>query len=303
MSEGIPPEVMWSAAVSGLVLVIGSIRILVGGEGRAVDKLILFGTVCYAAPLAGFGTEHFTLTRAIASIVPSWIPWHDFWAYLVGACFIAAGLSMAAGVLARWAASAVAATFLLFVIVMDLPAWARAPNNDFAVTLALRELSFSGGALALAATSMRGRTGPANTLAAIARYAIAIGLVWFSFEQFRRGDHVPALPLPRVTPSYVVGGAVWTSLCAAIYAVGGVCLLAAWRPRAAAIALGATVLVVVLVVYVPIGVVDRARLDQGYNYVADTLMYGGALLMLAGAMPRQRQPDATAADRDTSGPP
>jgi hypothetical protein len=48
-----------------------------------------------------------------------------------------------------------------------------------------------------------------------------------------------------------------------------------------------TVLLVVLVVYVPIGVVERASLDKGLNYLADTLMYGGAVLLLAGAMPRE----------------
>jgi len=42
-----------------------------------------------------------------------------------------------------------------------------------------------------------------------------------------------------------------------------------------------------LVVYVPIGVVERASLDNGFNYVADTLMFAGAVLMLAGARPRE----------------
>jgi hypothetical protein len=48
-----------------------------------------------------------------------------------------------------------------------------------------------------------------------------------------------------------------------------------------------TVLFVVLVVYVPIAVVERASLDS-LNYMADTLMYCGAVLLLAGAMPQNR---------------
>jgi hypothetical protein len=56
---------------------------------------------------------------------------------------------------------------------------------------------------------------------------------------------------------------------------------------AAATWLGLTVLLMVLVVYVPIGVVERASLDKGLNYVADTLMYAGTVLLLAGAMPRE----------------
>jgi hypothetical protein len=49
---------------------------------------------------------------------------------------------------------------------------------------------------------------------------------------------------------------------------------------------GLTVLFLVLVVYVPIAIVERASLDNGLNYMADTMMFCGAVLMLAGAMPR-----------------
>jgi len=38
---------------------------------------------------------------------------------------------------------------------------------------------------------------------------------------------------------------------------------------------------------VPIGVVERASLDNGLNYVFDTLMFCGTVLLLAGAMPRE----------------
>jgi hypothetical protein len=50
-----------------------------------------------------------------------------------------------------------------------------------------------------------------------------------------------------------------------------------------------TVLFVVLFVYVPIGVVERASLDKGLNYLADTLMFCGTILLLAGAMPQDRR--------------
>ncbi|HXJ15062.1 MAG TPA: hypothetical protein VNH19_22545, partial [Candidatus Limnocylindrales bacterium] len=83
----IPSTVIWSYSVGGVVLAIGLVAIFLRGgwqKARGLDKLILFGPLFYAAPLAAFGTEHFTLTAAIASIVPQWIPWHLFWAYFVG---------------------------------------------------------------------------------------------------------------------------------------------------------------------------------------------------------------------------
>jgi uncharacterized membrane protein YphA (DoxX/SURF4 family) len=101
------------------------------------------------------------------------------------------------------------------------------------------------------------------------------------------GDHVPGIPLEPATPAWVYGHAIWTYMAAVIYAAAGSLLLAGKKTPAAATWLGLTVLFVELVVYVPIGVVERASLDNGLNYLADTLMFCGALLLLAGAMPRE----------------
>src|SRR5499427_248600 len=130
----IPREVNWCYLVFGVVLAIGLVTIFLRGDwqrARGIDKLMLFGPIFYAAPLAAFGTEHFTLTKIIASLVPAWIPWHLFWAYFVGACFIAAALSLVTGIQARLAASLLGLTFFLFVVLMDAPAWARHPENRF----------------------------------------------------------------------------------------------------------------------------------------------------------------------------
>jgi len=286
----IPSQVIWSYSVGGVILAIGLVTIFLRGnwqKARGFDKLILFGPLFYAAPIAAFGTEHFTLTKIIASLVPAWIPWHLFWAYFVGACFIAAALSLVTGIQARLAASLLALTFFLFVVLMDVPGWARDPSNRFGLTLALRELAFSGGPLALAASlSGSWRERARRIPATIARYFVAIPVLFYSFEQFLHGDHVPGVPLEPLTPSYIFGHAIWTYLAAVAYAITGILLLVGKKTRAAATWLGLTVLFVELVVYVPIGVVERASLDKGLNYVFDTLMFCGAAFLLAGAMPR-----------------
>jgi uncharacterized membrane protein YphA (DoxX/SURF4 family) len=287
----IPSTVIWSYLAFGLALAIGLVTIFLRGDwqkARGLDKLILFGPLFYAAPLAAFGTEHFTLTKAIASIVPQWIPWHLFWAYFVGACFIAAALSLVTKVQARLSASLLALTFFLFVVLMDAPGWAHNPGDRLGLTLTLRELSFSGGALALAASlAEQGRERGEHVLATIARYFVAIPVLFYSFEQFMHADHVPGVPLERLTPEWIFGHAIWTYLAAMVYAVAGILLLVGKKTRAAATWIGLTVLFVELVVYVPIAVVGRASLDNGLNYMADTLMYCGAILLLAGAMPRE----------------
>ncbi|HXJ14184.1 MAG TPA: hypothetical protein VNH19_18055 [Candidatus Limnocylindrales bacterium] len=297
----IPGEVIWSYFAGGVVLAVGLVAIVFRGDwqkARGFDKLILFGPLFYAAPVAAFGVEHFTLTEAVASIIPAWIPWHQFWVYFLGGCFIAAALSVVTRIQARLAAGLLGLTFFLFVVLMHGPGWAQDPGNRFALTVALRELSFSGGALALAAslTGERRERGP-DLLATIARYLVAIPVLFFSFEQFMHGQNVPGVPLKPLTPEYVFGHAIWTYVAAVVYAVTGILLLVGKKTRIAATWLGLTVLFVELVVYVPIGVVERASLSKGLNYVADTLMFCGTVLLLAGAMPRKMQQREVAADQ------
>jgi uncharacterized membrane protein YphA (DoxX/SURF4 family) len=286
----IPDTVSWSYFVFATVLAIGLVAISLRGgwqKARGFDKLLLLGPLFYAAPLAAFGTEHFTVTEAIASIVPAWIPWHHFWAYFVGACFIAAGLSLVTGIQARIAAILLGLTFFLFVALMHGPNWAHDPRNRFALAVALRELSFSGGALALASSfTGQWRERGTHVLATIGRYFVAVPAVFFSLEQFLHGKYVPGIPLDRLTPDYVYGHAFWTYLAAVVYAIAGTLLLVGKKTRAAATWMGLTVLLLELVVYVPIGVVDRASLI-GLNYVADSLMFCGTVLLLAAAMPRE----------------
>lgn len=172
------------------------------------------------------------------------------WVYLVGACFIAAALSLVTGIRARLAASLLALTFFLFVVLMDAPGWAHHPRNRFALTFVLRELSFSGGPLALAATlSERRREG------GLAHRCYDCALLCCDSRPIFQLRAVPA----RRSRS---------------------------RHTARTIDSRVDLFFIELVVYVPIGVVERASLDNGLNYVADTLMFCGAVLLLAGAMPR-----------------
>ena len=285
----IPSTVIWSYLVFWTVFAIGLVTMFVRGDwqkARGLDKLILFGPLFYAAPIAAFGTEHFTLAKIIASIVPAFIPWHMFWTYFVGACFIAAGLSLVTKIQARLAASLLALTFFLFVVLMDAPGLARNPQNRFALALMLRELAFCGGPLALAA-SLSGEGRGSRVFATIARYFVAIPVLVYSIQQFMHGDHVPGVPLEPLTPTWIFGHAIWTYVAAVGYAIGGVLLLIGKKTRAAATWVGLTVLFVEIVVYVPIAIVERASLDKGLNYFADTLMFCGTVLLLAGAMPRE----------------
>ncbi len=286
----IPRQVLAPDLVGGAVFVIGIVVLFLGGRwstARGLDKLILLGPIFYAVAIAAFGTEHFTTIGVIASIIPSWIPWHLFWAYFVGICLIAAGLSLVAGIQTRLAASLLALMFFLFVCLMDAPGWVHQPTNRFATALMLREFSFSGGPLGLAVSLGLGAQTSRRYLAAIARCFVAIPILYYSCEQFLHADHVPGIPLELVTPTWIPANIFWTYLTAAVYLIAGPLLLIGWRSRAAATVLGGIVLLGVLAVYVPMGIVERATMDLGLNYPMDTLMFCGTVLMVAAAMPRR----------------
>src|SRR5438067_11616117 len=135
---GMPAIAFWMYVSASLLFIIGLIKIF--GElpqEQGVDKIMPFGRMFFAIPMAVFGSEHFTATANIATLVPRWIPAHTFWVYLVGAGFICAAISIAVLVQARLAAALVGITLLIFVFVMDTPAVVANPRNRFFWALAL----------------------------------------------------------------------------------------------------------------------------------------------------------------------
>jgi hypothetical protein len=132
-------------------------------------------------------------------------------------------------------------------MLMGAPGWAQNPRKRIALTLVLRELSFSDGALVLAA-SLNVQWGERGThlLATIARYVITMRHAVFQF----RAIHARQSSLLRSAAS--TNAPFWTYLAAAVYAIVGTLLPGCEKTHPAAAWLGFTVLSVELVVDVPI---------------------------------------------------
>ena len=119
---GMAPIVFWMYVAAALLFIIGLIKTLgEWAQEHGLDKIMPFGRMFFAIPLAVFGSEHFTATAGIAALVPRWIPAHTFWVYLIGVAFLCAALSITILIQARLAAALVGMTMLIFVLVMDLP--------------------------------------------------------------------------------------------------------------------------------------------------------------------------------------
>ena len=289
----IPATVFWMYVCASLLFVVGLISVLRDlPQERGIDKIMPFGRLFFAIPLAVFGSEHFTATADIARLVPRWIPAPAFWVYLVGLGFLCAGLSIAVLVQARTAAALCGMTFLIFVLVMDLPGVVRRPDNRFLWALAMRQLAFSGGAFAFAMSpwSTRPRqpwlARPA-AWTAFPRFFIGIPSVFYGVEHLLHPANVPGVPLQKLTPEWIPGRIFLSYFVGVILILAGVSLLVNKKTRAAATFLGLTILLAVLWIYLPMVVAAPTDI-VALNYFFDTLFFCGTILLLASAMPRKK---------------
>jgi hypothetical protein len=70
--------------------------------------------------------------------------------------------------------------------------------------------------------------------------------------------------------------------------VTGACLLINKKARLAATCLGIMILLMVLVIYLPILIDIPLDIGNGLNYFADTMLFSGAALLLADALPKEK---------------
>ena len=256
-------------------------------KARGLEKILAFGSLCFAIPLAVFGAEHLARPMLIMKIVPVWMPWRLFWAYFVGIALLAAALSIALKRHVRLSATLLGIMFFLFVLMMDIPGVVAGPGNRFSWALALRELSFSGGAFALAGMqSAKWRARGTDTLVTLGRFFIAIPALFYGVENLLHPAFAPGVPLRQITPAWIPGHLWWGYFAGAVLLVAGSCMLVNRRTREAATYLGAMVLVLVLFVYLPPMIATPLAIGN-LNYFFDSLLYAGTALVLANALPKQ----------------
>jgi len=251
-------------------------------QAHGLDKIIALGPVFIAVPIAVFGTDHFLAAKAVARMVPSWIPGHLFWVYFVGACLMSAGLSLVVKKHAGLAAALFGIMLLLFEVLISIPRIVAAPSDRFAWAVALRDLAFSGGALAFAATQTEAwRTQGTHKVITFARLFIAIPIAFFGVEHFLHPEFAPGVPLSKLTPSWIPAHLLWGYLTGAVFTATGLCLIVNKEARLAATWLGLMIFLLVLVVYVPVVVANPSDIGGGLNYLVDTLLLSGSALALA----------------------
>ena len=257
-------------------------------EGRGLDKIVAMTNLCFAIPLAAFGAEHLSSGKFMLDLVPRYMPWRLFWVYFVGFALIAASLSIATKIQVRWSGLLFGIMMLLFVAMLHFPG-ALSSGSRILWTIVFRESSFGGGGLVLAGVAMGGLRGQGKSLITVGRVLIAIAAIFFGVQHFLHPLGLPGVPLEKQMPTWVPARAFIDYLTGAFLIVAGVCFLLARKTRVAATYLGAWIVLMVVVIYGPVLILALADPStavkvEGLNYFTDTLLFGGVILSLAGAM-------------------
>src|ERR1700722_14790046 len=264
-------------------------------RASGLDKVVVLSNLCFALPLAVFGAEHLSAAEFIQQGVPSYVPWHLFWAYFVGFALLAASLSIATKIQVRWSGLLFGIMMFLFVAMMDIPGALAKPGDRFGWTLLLRELAFGGGGWILAGTAMREPGRESNPAApaffvATGRVLAGIAAIFYGVETFLHPLGMPGIPLEKLMSEWIPARPLIGYLTAAILVAGGAAILLAKKTRMAATYLGTWIVLLVVFIYGPILIASlldpsTAVKVEGINYFADTLLFAGAILALASATP------------------
>jgi uncharacterized membrane protein len=277
---------------AGLVYLVAGVFIL-RKEIRAAcgwDKLIAVGPVLFAASLAAFAPEHFYGgPEYIQTMAPRWMPVHSFWPYFVGGALLAAATSLTLRKFVRLSATLLGLMFFLFVCMIYLPSLLAHLKSRLAWIFVLRDLSFAAGAWALAGLHSRSSSPrESRWMILFGRIVIAIAAIFFAIQHFLHPEFAPGVPLPKPTPPWVPLGPFWAYLTGAILLVAGAALLINRKARPAAASIGLLMTILTLLLYVPIlAMASQAHMNEEINYVADTLLFAGAALLVAGALPQR----------------
>jgi uncharacterized membrane protein YphA (DoxX/SURF4 family) len=264
-------------------------------RASGLDKVVVLSNLCFALPLAVFGAEHLSAAEFIQQGVPSYVPWHLFWAYFVGFALLAASLSIATKIQVRWSGLLFGIMMFLFVAMMDIPGALAKPGDRFGWTLLLRELTFGGGGWILAGAAMREPGRESNPAApaffvTTGRVLTGIAAIFYGVETFLHPLGMPGIPLEKLMSEWIPARPVIGYLTAAILVVAGAAILLAQKTRMAATYLGTWIVLLVVFIYGPIliaSLLDPSTAVQveGLNYFFDTLLFAGTILALASATP------------------
>ncbi|MEQ1818194.1 MAG: hypothetical protein ABL871_06240 [Terricaulis sp.] len=147
-----PAEILAVAAGAWILFWVGS------AETPLQTRAVQLGTTFFGLMLPIFGVAHFLYIAFTALMIPEWIPYRVFWAWFTGAGHVAAGLSIALGVIPRIGATLLATMFSGFVLLVHVPRVIADTDNRLEWHLLSTALLLTGAAWIVASALSRRST-------------------------------------------------------------------------------------------------------------------------------------------------
>ena len=140
------PALIVAPQIEGVWLGFGELAVLLSGgwvlfarfsslphssalEFAAGDSGVSIAKYLFAVWLIPVGLSHFFYVKETIDLIPVWIPFRAFWAYLTGAGHIATGLAVLFSVLPRVAAATEAGMLTIITLLVWVPAVFAAPRT------------------------------------------------------------------------------------------------------------------------------------------------------------------------------
>lgn len=268
-------------------------------QAHGLEKIVALRNLCFALPLAVFGTLHLFGPEFVKDLVPQYMPGRMFWVYFVGCALIAASLSIATKIGVRWSGFLVGLMMFSFVAMLYLPSGLRHLHARLTWTIVFRESSFGGAGWILAGTAIKGwRGGARSTLINVGRVLITMALIVFGIEHFLHPTGLPGVPLQKQLPTWLPARVLIDYVTGAALLVAAGSVLLRRKTRIVATCVGGWILLMVLVIYLPVMVTALSQPGigvkiEGINYLADTLLFAGVILALASAAPQSHAAEPT----------
>jgi len=123
----------WEGAAEQVALVAGGLiayAALAPIKTSVAARLFMIGRLLFGMCLIIFGLAHFFYLKFTADMVPAWLPpSQNFWVYATAVGHLAAGVAMLSGILVRVAGMLLTAMFVVFGILVHVPAVYLDPHS------------------------------------------------------------------------------------------------------------------------------------------------------------------------------
>jgi uncharacterized membrane protein len=257
---------------------------VLGADSPIDSRIRSLGPVFIAAAIATFAGEHLSAVADLARMVPKWFPLPIPTTYFVGACLLAAGLSIATKRGIQWSAPLLGLLFALFVLLIYAPSAARHPRLHLVWIFPFREGTFAVAGFSIFVSVTR----PAwsERFALFARFWAAFVITFYGVLHLRYPAFAPGVPSEVRTAAWVPFPLAVAYVTGAILVGFG--LAACFRKTAASAitSVGAFMTLLTLALYVPALFLAKGAQQEitAINFVADTLLFAGSMLAIASAV-------------------